>query len=273
MFVILLFTAAKVNSDCLEMLFRTSGLLSETSRTLKETTGELLKVRAELEALKNQSNDYTTVQPTTSKPQNSPVVYECMFENISACGYSKNSQDGVEWVIGNGQVGNNTGPKTDHTFGNKVGKYLFIDGLKEAKKPSHLFDFLRKANVEFPTIVPNNASEFCISFWYSMFGKDVKTLKFYVHEDGINRLHPVFTKEGNQGPDWQHFQYELPERSAKFAFSFTATTRAYSEMIFDANKQAPVHNEECNIAIDDIEVTSSSCIYPSRVNTKSPIIG
>ena len=70
--------------------------------------------------------------------------------------------------------------KINGNFSLLTGQYLYINGQIEANDAENVFGYLRTARVDFPPIVPRNMSEFCISFWYSMYGKDVKTLRFYV---------------------------------------------------------------------------------------------
>lgn len=70
--------------------------------------------------------------------------------------------------------------KIKGTISSLTGHYLYINGLDEARKLSNVFNFSKTARVKFPPIVPKNTSEICISFWYSMYGKDVKSLKFHL---------------------------------------------------------------------------------------------
>lgn len=267
--LVLLFFTAEAGSDCFSSLSSVTQALSVALTELEKTQAELKEVKAELEAEKNKSNSQTTVKPQTPKHH---YLYQCTFENISACGYTQNSSNEATLIIGQGKVAKDTGPTADHTFGTPTGHYLYINGLDETRKLSNIFPFVKTARVKFPPIVPKNTSEICISFWYSMYGKDVKSLKFYLEGNRIGSLYKTFMVNGNKGPGWKLFQRELPKRKEKFSFSFEVTTEAYWEKDFIHDKLI-LHNVDCNIAIDDIQVKASSCIDTTLTTPSLTMVG
>lgn len=77
-----------------------------------------------------------------------------------------------------------TGPTSDHTDGK--GRYIYI----EASSPRRLND---TAVIASPTI--NSDGDYCLSFWYHMYGPHVNTLRVSTVPQGGTEF-MVFSKSG-----------------------------------------------------------------------------
>merc|ERR1712130_939217 len=74
-----------------------------------------------------------------------------------------------EWMVIQGPtISLLTGPKFDHTLKNDQGMYLIAEGHGNEK--------LSTFRLTSPTVDLTTATDFCLSFWYLMFGKHTFSL-------------------------------------------------------------------------------------------------
>ena len=105
-----------------------------------------------------------------------PNSNDCTFED-GLCGWT-NAPDGImdefDWLIGLGSTPSiGTGPSVDQTTGTPAGRYLYIEASDILNKPS-------KAKL----ISENyNPGQYCMSFWYHLYGRDIGTLNIWTRID------------------------------------------------------------------------------------------
>jgi len=142
----------------------------------------------------------------------------------------------LPWRRGRGRLSSNanSGPQGDHTNGN--GWYLYVSSKRVAENR-------RKA-----TLASEYLSGFkCFSFAYSMNGRTMGQLTFYVIESNGKLIGYSFNKKGHQGKDWNRFEMSLDHPDFK----------KYSYRIFiEATTGIAPYTD---IAIDDLLVENGRC--------------
>uniref|UniRef100_A0A674K742 Transmembrane serine protease 15 n=1 Tax=Terrapene triunguis TaxID=2587831 RepID=A0A674K742_9SAUR len=174
---------------------------------------------------------YTTFR--TSELNNEKI--NCNFED-GFCYWIQDLEDDSEWErISGPTFPFMSGPDYDHTYGNLSGFYI--------STPIGLTARVRLFSL---TLVPAS-DQFCLSFWYHMYGTNVYRLSINIMNSN-NMEKTVFQKEGNYGNNWNYGQVTLNETSD-------------FKVIFDAFKKPGLSD----IALDDIGLISGQCkesIYP-----------
>uniref|UniRef100_A0A8C3PGK2 Enteropeptidase n=1 Tax=Chrysemys picta bellii TaxID=8478 RepID=A0A8C3PGK2_CHRPI len=177
---------------------------------------------------------YTTFR--TSELNNEKI--NCNFED-GFCYWNQDLEDDGEWERINGPTFPfMSGPDYDHTYGNLSGFYISTPiGLAARQQRVRLFSL---------PLVPAS-DQFCLSFWYHMYGTNVYRLSINIVNSN-NMEKTVFQKEGNYGNNWNYGQVTLNETSD-------------FKVIFDAFKKPGLSD----IALDDFGLISGQCkesIYP-----------
>ena len=122
------------------------------------------------------------------------VSYFCGFEE-GICSPLRNSLNAnFAWSLGTGQtLSKGTGPKYDHTIGNSLGKYLFIEGSSPQVEGN-------KAILEIGQFA--KSKENCIlSFYYNMNGKTMGGILINIIYNN-KTVKTVWKKMGHQGNTW-----------------------------------------------------------------------
>lgn len=124
----------------------------------------------------------------------SNYVERCNFE-LDLCNWIQDDQDNFDWSYGSGVTSTvGTGPSSDHTYGSKIGHYMYI----ETSSPRKLGD---AARLKSPVFSPSSSN--CrIRFYYHMYGPDVNTLNLYKENYESGPMSLLWTKNGSQANAW-----------------------------------------------------------------------
>ena len=170
-----------------------------------------------------------------------PATNVCDFEDSLAgtgylCGYSQDSMDDFDWSLHSGTTGTtSTGPVYDHTYSTRRGHYVFI----ESSSPQHSGD---KARLISPVYQPSVTGSTCVTFWYSMNGRDIGTLNVFpivANQQGRS----VWSLGGNQGNQWLRAQA-------------TITSSFPYQVAFEGVVGAGFKGD---VAMDDISIADGAC--------------
>ena len=118
-----------------------------------------------------------------------PLPVYTSFENESTCpnscgvvcnlaeGFLNDTTDAVDWIVYSGNTpSGSTGPSNDHTLGNNLGKYIFLEG----SCPNGL-----EASLISPYLDLNGLSSPQLVFWYHMYGSDMDSLHIDIDTSGV----------------------------------------------------------------------------------------
>ncbi|XP_071956933.1 MAM and LDL-receptor class A domain-containing protein 1-like [Antedon mediterranea] len=159
----------------------------------------------------------------------------CTFEgngNGNICGWKQDLTDDFNWSLQKGSTGSvNTGPQFDHTTGK--GYYVYI----ETSSPRVSGD---SAILKSGDLAPTS-NNYCLEFWYHMFGPDVANLNVYLKIAGVKNL--IWTKTGTQANEWR-----IAHETVSSALNY--------EIIFEAFVGKSFGGD---IALDDISYLSGDC--------------
>ncbi|KAJ8347859.1 hypothetical protein SKAU_G00264480 [Synaphobranchus kaupii] len=139
-----------------------------------------------------------------------------------------------------------TGPNFDHTLGNKSGYYIVT--------PRGPGMWAKSFRIYSPPLA-HSIEPMCLSFWYHMYGEDVRLLKVFVENQTIFTV--IFQKDGNYGDQWNYGQATLNDT-------------ADLTVVFEAEKNRGIRND---IALDDISLTNGPCVegvYPDPTPVPTP---
>ncbi|XP_071965542.1 MAM and LDL-receptor class A domain-containing protein 1-like [Antedon mediterranea] len=172
--------------------------------------------------------------PTTSPP----VLLEsfCDFDfGYEPCGYTQETEnDQFDWTLTYGETpSDGTGPTNDHTRGNELGRYIYIES-SQPRRP------LETAVIRSPTM-DGTATVPCLQFWYHMYGMNVGTLTVFKEEPGFEPTR-LWWRGGDQGNEWIEAKINIPPYS-------------YFQVSFEAS----VGSQHSDIALDDIRVSPHPC--------------
>ncbi|GFR70351.1 MAM and LDL-receptor class A domain-containing protein 1-like [Elysia marginata] len=173
----------------------------------------------------------------------SSVLKACTFET-DLCGFSPDNTDNFDWVKNTGSTrSTGTGPTTDHTLQTDAGHYVYAEA-SQPHKPGN------KARLESPQISATPSGPRCISFWYSMYGRQMGTLNVYIRRSGALGS-PVWTRHDDQGQSWKQASVSIQSGSTPFTVVFEAIVGVgyYSD-----------------IALDDIIISNTDCSHPADCN-------
>ncbi|XP_071828929.1 MAM and LDL-receptor class A domain-containing protein 2-like isoform X3 [Apostichopus japonicus] len=159
---------------------------------------------------------------------------DCDFE-IDFCGYTQESRtDNFDWNRHNGVTHSHyTGPSYDHTFGNYLGHYVYIEASSPVLQG-------QQARLHSPSL--GAYGYVCIEFYYHMYGDSIGSLHVYASTSSLGS--PIWSMYGQQGEEWKRAQVE--------EFGHPTT-----KVVFEGVRGT---NYDGDIAIDDIRVTSGNCL-------------
>ncbi|XP_022107186.1 macrophage colony-stimulating factor 1 receptor-like isoform X2 [Acanthaster planci] len=130
-----------------------------------------------------------------SVPSQSSLDFNCTFED-GLCGWTQSTDDDSNWTLDSGGTpSSDTGPSIDKTIGSTIGTYCYYEATGRSEGD--------RAVLVSPVVardIGRSPSNFCFSFWYSMYGLSMGTLNVYgVPINGsIDDGEVVFTRSGQQ---------------------------------------------------------------------------
>ena len=168
---------------------------------------------------------------------------EVCILNASGIGWSNrenNVDDNIDWrVDAGGTPSSGTGPAVDHTLGNSVGKYLYLEGSQCYTQTAELIS---------PCIDLVGASSPIFSMWYHMDGTAVGELHIDVLSNGVWTNDIVAPIIGSQGNSW---------------LELTTNLNAYvGSVIMLRVRGITGSNWSSDIAIDDINIYDPTNVLP-----------
>ncbi|KAK3579749.1 hypothetical protein CHS0354_002400 [Potamilus streckersoni] len=163
----------------------------------------------------------------------SGLYFDCDFEN-GLCGWIQATNDNLDWKIGSGPTETFfTGPIGDHTFGNNLGHYLYLESTG--------FKVGNNARLQSPVIL--RGMDWCFQFWYHMLGVTAGTLNVYI-KVGSASLRLLWNISGNQGDQWQMGKIYISVQNDYF-------------LVMEAVRGSDQFGD---IAIDDIRIIKGRCL-------------
>ncbi|TNE28692.1 MAG: PKD domain-containing protein [Bacteroidetes bacterium] len=110
--------------------------------------------------------------------------------------------DDIDWRTNNGSTSSSgTGPSNDHTQGNSLGKYLYLEASGSCN--------FKEAVLMSPCIDLTAANQPELSFWYHMNGADIGELHVDIFSEGIWYLDVITPLTGPQGNAWMQVSTSL----------------------------------------------------------------
>ncbi|KAJ8029935.1 MAM and LDL-receptor class A domain-containing protein 2 [Holothuria leucospilota] len=178
------------------------------------------------------------VDDISISPGSCPVVsMVCDFEDPELCGFGYDGTEDVRFVRRAGETpSSNTGPSSDHTYGNSTGYYIYMEtsGIRE--------DML--ARIRSPVMASTTGEGNCLILWFHMYGTAVDTLSVYMRSpDDLTTGDPLWSTSGAQGNRWWATEIDLV---SDIDFVLVIETRATGDYRGD-------------IAIDDFTITGTVC--------------
>ena len=158
------------------------------------------------------------------------------------------------WKTGSGETGNKgTGPAFDHTIGDSIGHYLFIDSSQDT-----VSDSVRAELVSKPLKAGQGTENNCeMVFYYHMYGPDVGKLTVEVQStEGGEPPQELWMISGDQGNQW-HRQYVVVENATEHGEYVVLLTG-------DIRRK-----NGGDIAIDDITF-NYNCLFEGSATTARP---
>eukprot|EP00057_Strongylocentrotus_purpuratus_P017081 XP_011671555.1 PREDICTED: MAM and LDL-receptor class A domain-containing protein 1-like [Strongylocentrotus purpuratus] len=155
----------------------------------------------------------------------------CDFEEVEICGYEQDQSDDVDWIWQNrAGLWINAGPEYDHTTQDEFGFYLFLYGDVGHRLTARMIS----------PVIPSQASQACLDFWWHLYGNDEQKLSVYCVKDGEGIPEtPLLSISGNHGDQWRRSLYQIPIELTPCRLIFEGTTG--------------IHMRD-DIAIDDVSV-------------------
>ncbi|KAM9332726.1 enteropeptidase [Pholidichthys leucotaenia] len=224
-------------------------LTGEFSGSTPPGTVWLLTNQSTVEFTSDEFNNLSGFKATYTAVDTSNLSDEqkltCTFEQ-DMCLWRQLQDDNGDWMrISGPTFPPATGPSVDHTLGNSSGFYIVTPVSPGQWKKSFRIQSL-------PLTPPTQPM--CLSFWYHMFGEDVRQLSVLLLSQ--DDLTVVFQKDGNYGDTWNYGQVTL---------NLTSETT----VLFEAVKEGGRFND---IALDDIMLASDTCgpAPPEPTNVPAP---
>ncbi|XP_027875279.1 zonadhesin isoform X2 [Xiphophorus couchianus] len=190
--------------------------------------------------------DFSTVVPTnpgTTSPNINSCPLDCSFDT-SICGWEQLIQDSFDWTRHSGSTPSNfTGPNQDHTTG--AGYYMYLEGDDVTHGDSARL-LSQSCQLDGPI---------CFHFWYYMLGS-ATSMVLNVYQLQGNKATKVWGIIDNKGSEWQ-----LGKADLKISGPF--------KLIIEGIRGSTAQSD---LAIDDIAITSGSCLdaFPNVTGTALP---
>lgn len=136
---------------------------------------------------------------TFEKETNCSTANDCGFTTCTLSdGWinAKNgAEDDIDWrVDAAGTNTNSTGPIVDHTLGNGLGKYIYLEASGSCN--------FQEAALISPCIDLTNATAPKLSFWYNMNGQNMGSLHVDIYQGGKWTNDITAAESGNKGNRW-----------------------------------------------------------------------
>ncbi|GBM91293.1 MAM and LDL-receptor class A domain-containing protein 2 [Araneus ventricosus] len=184
--------------------------------------------------------------PTTTTPEitttEMPVTsVTCNFDKNNFCSWKADSGK-LKWKISDTKQIKEKMPKFDHTYGNYMGRYAYLQGDDVATKEGTLTS--AQAAQEW-------VGDFCANFWYFMNADGANSLELTAEHNSYwwkTEYVSFWKREGNYGYKWRHAYVHI--KSSKIA----------PKLRFIGKVKTGV------IALDDITAMGGSC-PPSKMCT------
>ncbi|CAD5121161.1 DgyrCDS9697 [Dimorphilus gyrociliatus] len=191
--------------------------------------------------------DFGTIKPTEIPVYYPPQYLNCNFEpgfcTWNRLKYPESEYNSYEWGLHQGSTHSLfTGPTNDHTYGNKTGKYAYVEA--SLSKKGHFAELVS------PYFSLNN-NNYCVKLYYHMFGSSnsIGKLQIFGYYDGLDTI-KYYETSANLGNEWH-----------KLAFDLKPFHNVH-QIVIRATSQGDYRGD---IAIDDISVHSGSCKDNSQV--------
>ncbi|XP_063956689.1 MAM and LDL-receptor class A domain-containing protein 1-like [Lytechinus pictus] len=178
----------------------------------------------------------------------------CTFEEPICDWFNVNEIDKIDWVLISGRTSSGgTGPTNDHTTGNVLGHYLYIEASNSQDKYNAILQ-----SVDFSPRI-----EGCFSFYYHMYGLEIGTLNVHLQELQTGaESKTIWTKTGEQGNAW-------------FLAEIDVSVGVYHLIQLEGIDSVGYRGD---IALDDIKYTEHNCKYvppptptPTKAVTSAPL--
>ncbi|XP_054754963.2 MAM and LDL-receptor class A domain-containing protein 1-like [Lytechinus pictus] len=165
----------------------------------------------------------------------------CDFEEVEICYYEQNKDDQFDWAWSNrGTRWRFTGPQVDHTLGNELGFFMYIEASWYTPRNG-------RARLTSPE-VPAQRRPSCLEFWYHMYGTDVEELNVYIMDsNGILPGQPDWTQSGDQGDFWHRATLTINKINRPF------------KIVFEGKRGVSRRDD---VALDDIQLYKSRTCPP-----------
>ncbi|XP_022101846.1 MAM and LDL-receptor class A domain-containing protein 1-like [Acanthaster planci] len=172
--------------------------------------------------------------------------FNCTFE-AGICGWTQSQTDDFDLILdSDGTPSLHTGPSEDHTFGDSLGVYLYLEGSGRSAQD--------KAVLLSPEVPGTTEQQsWCFSFWYNMFGRSIDCINVFAYltssGNDISTKTPVFSVCGRQTGDkaWMQALVNISGLDAGFTVAM--------EVIRGDSSQS-------DIAIDDLSIWQDECPSP-----------
>ncbi|XP_068600107.1 enteropeptidase [Brachionichthys hirsutus] len=211
-------------------------LRAELSGSTPPGTVWLLSDQSTVEFISDDFNNLSGFNATYRSANTSNLSDEqkltCTFEQGLCFWKQRQEDDDGDWIRTNGSTFPLlSGPSVDHTLGNSSGFYVVT--------PPSPGQWLKSFRIDSLPLAPPS-KPMCLSFWYHMFGEDVRRLNVLLFPPAGTI---VFQKDGNYGDRWNYGQVTL---------NLTTETT----VTFEALERGGMRND---IALDDIALTAEPC--------------
>lgn len=171
------------------------------------------------------------------------VVFSCDFEDGFCEGWKniQTEEDTFDWTLASGATATDlTGPSFDHTKNNTDGRYAYI----ESSKPRVANDTALLTSPE--TKFAEGDTEFCLEFWYHMYGESIGSLAVATAVGNDRTIH--WMESGDKGDKWLPARIKIQKINKPFKIIFAGVH---------------VGGYTGDIALDDVRLYGKSC---SKVN-------
>ncbi|XP_045171625.2 MAM and LDL-receptor class A domain-containing protein 1-like [Mercenaria mercenaria] len=194
------------------------------------------------------TNPYGSSSKTFVIKSEAPSAISCDFDGNNMCLWKTNQSSPGTWKVNSGQTPTgNTGPNTDHTKGNNIGYYAYIES-SFGKTGENAF-------LTSPELPPSGVS--CFTFWYNMHGSQIGSLALETEErlkDCSETRHVKLPLSGDQGSVWHQAQINLPVMNNPYRIVLKSTHGPGSSG---------------DTAVDDLQYYTGKCKSNMKLNGPS----
>ncbi|GFN85250.1 MAM and LDL-receptor class a domain-containing protein 2-like [Plakobranchus ocellatus] len=171
----------------------------------------------------------------------------CQWRNV------EDHTDDFDWLRNRGKTASlNTGPSTDHTSGTSSGFYMYVESSNRKRG--------ERARLASQTFPPVDDQDYCISFWYNMFGSGIGALRVILQTNAssavISTEATLWELDGSSGDQWLAAQVAVDKMYTKKPFT----------IIFEGEIGQDYRGD---IAIDDTNIDALTC--KTQPDTAIPI--